>query len=179
MAPKPPGHAGTETALAVETATADDADELVALRDRVATWLVRSGIQQWLPGEVTAERLRPWLTAGSVHVVRSHGRIRAAVAVLWEDQDIWGVQHEPAGYVHLLMVDRAHAGGGLGRALLSWAERRVWERGIRLVRLDAAATNRRLRAWYEAAGYRAVGTKRFGHPKLFDTTLFERRLDGR
>ncbi len=162
--------------LHVETAGVGDAEEIVALRDRIASWLLDRGVRQWLPGEMTAERLRPWLAAGQVHMVRHQGRIVATVAVLSEDEDVWWVQDEPAGCVHLLMVDRAHAEPGLGRRLLGWAERHVWARGDRIVRLDAVLKNTRLRAWYRAAGYREVSTKHFDRTDWCDAVLLERRL---
>lgn len=70
-------------------------DAMLALRDGLARWLVARGVQQWRPGELTAERLRGLVHAGHVHVLRDHGLVVATVAVLWQDPLIWDPRHSP------------------------------------------------------------------------------------
>lgn len=142
----------------VEVARPADADELIALRDRVARWLEGRGLEQWHPGELTAPDLAPWLDAGLVHVVRDpRAAIVAAVAVL-PDDPVWVHQpSRPAGYVHLLMVDRRLAGRGVGAALLSWVEHDLAVREAQVARLDVVEGNDHLQRWYGRQGYRAVG----------------------
>lgn len=153
-----------------------DVAALLELRDALARWLWKRGIAQWQEGEFGAERLRTWIDAGWVHVLRRDDRIAAAVTVLWEDPDIWGPAQPPAGYVHLLMVDRDHAGRGLGEWTLTWAEGHIAATGRRLVRLDAAADNPRLQRWYADRGYREVGHREFADGAWFAVTLREKRL---
>jgi GNAT superfamily N-acetyltransferase len=159
-----------------ESAVPGDVDELVGLRDRVARWLVERGIQQWQPGEFSVARMRTWVDRGDVYVHRREGRIVAAVAVLEKDPDIWGDQPADAAYVHLLMVDRAHAGAGLGAAALSYAEGRARDLGAHRARLDAVASNPWLRRWYEDRGYEVVGSRSFEDPGPFGSLLFEKPL---
>lgn len=71
---------------------------------------------------------------------------------------MWGEMAEPAGYVHMLMVDRNLAGHGIGRAMLSWAEQLIADSGRRLARLDCVRSNRRLRTYYESAGTHSLAT---------------------
>lgn len=151
-------------------------DALVVLRDQVAEWLLGHDIQQWLPGEFPTARMQAWVERGDVFVHRRDGRIVAVVAVLNEDLEIWDDDREDAGYIHLLMVDRAHAGVGLGDAALAYAEEQVRERGGRVARLDAVASNAELRRWYQARGYRVVGSRAFDEPELFDSVLLEKTL---
>lgn len=59
-------------------------------------------------------RMHAWIASGDVHVLRDRAEIVGAVAVRWEDPEIWGADAEPAGYIHLLMVARRCASvGGL------------------------------------------------------------------
>ncbi len=95
----------------VEPATLNDVSDLVTLRDRLASWLLERGIEQWNPGEFGVERMRRWVADGRVFVHR-RGAPVAVVAVLWED-NIWPADDVRAGYIHLLMVDRRFAREGL------------------------------------------------------------------
>lgn len=159
-----------------ETAGRDDVDELCALRDRIAGWLLERGIEQWLPGEFPAVRMAAWLERGDVFVHRRNGRIAAAVAVLDEDPTVWDDHDQGAGYVHLLMVDRAFAGTGLGDGAIAFAEQELCRRGRRIARLDAVASNSFLRGWYDQRGYRVVGEQTFADLELFDSVLLEKPL---
>ena len=69
-----------------------------------------------------------------------------------------GVEQWPgrsdAGYLHRLAV-RRHGEGS--ESLLHWAEGHVAAEGKAYLRLDCAAWNESLRAYYERAGYEHVG----------------------
>lgn len=163
--------------LVVELARGDEAEALVGLRDGIAEWLTRRGIDQWSPGGFPPERMRAWIDLQAVHVLRRHGRPIAAAAVLWEDPDAW--DDDPrAGYVHLLMVDRDHAGRGLGDRMLTHAEQEIRRHGRSRVRLDAVASNRRLVTWYRDRGYEPVGTRTFPDSAWHDCTLLEKQVAG-
>ena len=157
-----------------ERAERDDIDELLVLRDALARWLSDRGIEQWLPGELPRQRLGAWVDRGRVHVHRHRGEIVAAVAALDDDPEIWNDGRVDAGYIHLLMVDRRHAGRGLGEAGLAYAEQQIRDGGGRVARLDTVATNTALQSWYERHGYRRAGTRTFEKPGLFDVVLFEK-----
>ena len=159
-----------------ERAASGDVDELVALRDRLAHWLLERGIQQWLPGEFSRARMGAWAERGNVLVHHRDGQIAAAVAVLDEDPAIWPDDDASAGYVHLLMVDRAHAGQALGDAALATAEDQMRARGRRVAHLDVVTSNAVLRSWYEERGYTVVGTRAFEDVELFDVVLLEKAL---
>jgi GNAT superfamily N-acetyltransferase len=93
------------------------------------------------------------------------------------DPLIWGKRPESAGYVHMLMVDRDFEGHGIGRLILEWAEGSILAAGHSLARLDCVNANEPLRAYYERAGYRCVGTKSF--PELSwagVAALYEKQL---
>lgn len=163
--------------MVVELARTTDATALVALRDDIARWLTERGITQWHPGEFSLEWMRSWIRDGSVHVARQAGGIVAAVAVRWEDPEIWGPDPSgTAGYIHLLMVERHRAGRGLGDVMLTHAESLIGRGGRHLARLDAVAANRVLLDWYRNRGYREVGTRVFDDSHWHEVTLMEKEL---
>lgn len=152
-----------------------DIADLLALRDDLARWLIRRGITQWQPGEFPVKRLHRWVDRGEVRVLREDGRLVAAVAILDTDP-IWPPDQASAGYLHLLMVARSHAGRGLGDTVLAAAEHRVQDAGRDWVRLDAVATNQRLIRWYLDRGYTRAGTATFDDPTIHPTALLHKPL---
>ncbi|WP_175439065.1 GNAT family N-acetyltransferase [Streptomyces vilmorinianum] len=134
-----------------------DLDLLVRLFDGAAHWMVRNGIDQWKPGDKTAEHFRARISTGEVWLASHGGRAVGAYELWWEDEQAWGPQPPVAGYVHRLMTDREAAPAGSGRTVLAHAEGRIAAGGRAVARLDCVSSNPRLRTYYEAAGYTAVG----------------------
>lgn len=165
-----------DSRFAPELATADDVDELLALRDAAARWLMSQGITQWQPGEVSASLLRERIHAGATWIARMGGndeasdprRIVGSVSVLFDDVFVWGDVDgldRRSGYIHGLFTARSGGRPGLGRELGRWAETLIAEAGLDLVRLDCVASNRRLRGIYESWGYRFQRLRQFPeHP---------------
>ncbi|KPC58726.1 GNAT family N-acetyltransferase [Streptomyces chattanoogensis] len=164
---------------------ADDARDvpaLVALYDGAARWMLENGIEQWKPGQKDEAHFRRRIVereTGEVWLAETAGRVVGGFELWWEDVPAWGEQPPVAGYVHRLMVDRAHAPAGTGRAMLAQAERRIAEAGREWSRLDCMTGNPRLRPYYEGAGYTVVGEQPFkegaGGSK-YSVTLLEKRL---
>lgn len=150
----------------------DDVAALVALRDLLARWLLSLGVRQWLPGEFSVHRMSNWVDKSWVHVHRIEDDIAAAVAVLPSDTAIWPEDGD-AGYIHLLMVARKHAGRGLGDGVLAEAERMIAGSDRSHSRLDVVSVNPALHQWYVDRGYAPVGVKTFDGSDMFDTTLFQ------
>ncbi|MFY9717600.1 MAG: GNAT family N-acetyltransferase [Thermoplasmata archaeon] len=63
---------------------------------------------------------------------------------------------EGAGYVSMVVVDRAHRRKGFAKRLLEEARRTAVQRGRRHVALDVLEANAPARALYEAIGYRTL-----------------------
>ena len=162
----------------LEVATRQDLDGLLGLREQLGAWLASRGIDQWQT-PMPRERLRSWIDDDAVLVHRAGGRIAGAVALLQDDPEIWGDDDGVAArYVHLLMVDRAFAGRGLGDQILRRAEGHAHAAGARRVRLDAAADNARLQAWYADRGYAAVASRVIvDGARRFHLTLREKGLE--
>jgi GNAT superfamily N-acetyltransferase len=163
--------------LDVIPATGDRAQSVLELRDDLATWMVDRDIQQWRPGEMPPEWIQTSVAQGWVYVVPRGTRVIASVTILWDDPLMWGAPPEPAGYIHMLMVDRDLAGHGIGRALLAWAEQFIADSGRQLARLDCVRANRPLRGYYERAGYTLVGYKQLPEVEwAYEAALYEKPL---
>jgi ribosomal protein S18 acetylase RimI-like enzyme len=151
----------------LQTAREADAAILLALREAAARWQVRNGIVQWSPGEVGPDEITAQVAAGEWLVLRGQDaggnsdRVRAACRLVWSDQAVCGEQPDDAGYVHGLVIDRAHAGAGLGRRLLDLVAERARGTGRPFLRLDCVEGNPRLRRYYREIGFREVGRREF------------------
>ena len=106
-----------------------------------------------VPGRI----VRASIERQDTYLAWSDGSAIGSLAVYWADPTFWGHQPPDAGYVHRLVVTREAGGRGHGARLLDWAADRVRARGRHWLRLDCAAGNTTLRAFYERLGFRHVG----------------------
>jgi GNAT superfamily N-acetyltransferase len=147
-------------AIHVRTGVAADVARVIPLYDQAVRWLTGQGrAGQW--GTEPWSR-QPEMTARLAHVVRVGG-LRVAetedgdlVGALWVTQPPRYVTPaaEPELYLGHFVVDRRHAGRGVGQALLAAAEREAAERGARQLRLDCwAGGDQALVRYYERAGF--------------------------
>ena len=90
--------------------------------------MLQRGIRQWSPGDLSAKWIEVCIGFGVVSLVSHDDRLVGSVTVVWDDPLIWGAQPESAGYIHMLMVDRAFAGHGIGRLILA-VRRKLDRRG--------------------------------------------------
>jgi GNAT superfamily N-acetyltransferase len=163
--------------LAVIRATGERATSVLELRGDLAKWMLEHDVAQWRPGELPLEWIQTCVSEGWVYVVPLGERVIASVTVVWDDPLMWRELPEPAGYIHMLMVDRDFAGHGIGRSLLAWTERFILESERHLARLDCVRSNRLLRGYYERAGYALVGYQDLPEVEsAFEAALYEKPL---
>ena len=145
------------------TATVDDLAAVLELRREIAAWLATRDVAMWQT-PIRRELVTAWIDQQALWVCREGDRIDrivGTIVLLERDPDFWGDDGTPARYVHLLMVDRAHAGQNLGGRILRCAEKLAQAGGARFLRLDAATDIEPLQRWYEERGYVAVGSRTF------------------
>jgi GNAT superfamily N-acetyltransferase len=140
--------------LPIRVAVNDEARAVLRLRDELAAWMVQRQIDLWQRGEMPLGWVEQSIAYGWVHTVWKQDQLVGSVTVAWEDPLIWGESETPAGYIHMLMVDRAYAGNGVGRSILGWAEGQITVSGRRPARLDCATSNERRR--FETRVYRTT-----------------------
>jgi GNAT superfamily N-acetyltransferase len=129
----------------------------------------------WEPGSVriSADDLRALAAAGELAVARRDGEIAGCVRV-------------GSGELGLLAVSARHAGTGVGRALVAFAEEVNRARGARTMGLvllvPRAGTHpfkQRLHEWYTRLGYAVVGSRPADFPGLAvpcRLMVYEKRL---
>ena len=105
----------------VAIASPRHATAVLGLRDSLARHLLDRGVQQWKPGELPAEWIEDRIAAGSVYVVHRHNQLIGLVTITSDDSLILGEREDLAGYMHLLMIDRAFA-----PCVPAWVPRRPW-----------------------------------------------------
>lgn len=149
-----------------------DAPSVWALRRQREDWLAAQGIDQWVPGEAPLRIIQEQVDQGDWHVVRRGHRVVAGLRLLWADPDFWGPDDGTAVYVHGLMVDLEQSGKGMGAELLNWAANLGKRHGRVWLRLDSAATNPGLTAYYENLGFMHQGQQQVGD--LFEVNLWQR-----
>ncbi|MCI3278916.1 GNAT family N-acetyltransferase [Streptomyces cylindrosporus] len=156
-----------------------DAPSLVRLRDTAALWQLARGIDQWKPGEKDETHFRTRMERGEVWLTHAGPHLTGAWEIWWEDPAAWGPRPADAGYIHRLMTTPHTSPPGTGREMLAKAESRISATGRPYARLDCLASNPRLRAYYESAGYKVVGEQRAkngGPGSPYAVTLLEKRL---
>ncbi|GAA2902273.1 hypothetical protein GCM10010517_68160 [Streptosporangium fragile] len=152
--------------LTLRRATDADLGGVLALLAEVAGWLDRRGVRQWPAAGFPAERIAPLIGEGVLYLLDAGdgAGVPAATIALdgHADPEFWTPGDDPraALYVHKLAVARAHAGRGLGEALLDWAGLRVLAQGRRWLRLDCSKDNPRLQDYYRS--------QRFAHIRTVD-----------
>lgn len=166
--------------LEVFLTTNSDAAAIISLRHAAESWLATRGIEQWKPGGVPESVFQQQVDAGEFFVARVGGRpeIVGTLRLVWSDPVIWRERNTFAGYVHSLVISRAHAGTGLGRALLEWAAHAARRQGATLLRLDCLDTNTALRDYYRRAGFDQVCRRDFG-AGVPSVALFRTQTDHR
>lgn len=128
------------------------ADVLDVLNE-AAGWLHARGVGQW-PARFEAAWVQDAISRGETWLALAGGEIAATVTLDWSDP-IWDDIPGSAGYLHRAAVRRQAA--GLGDVALRWAAGAAQAKDRNALRLDCVASNGRLRAYYEAAGFQHRG----------------------
>jgi len=127
----------------------DQAADVLSVLDKAAAWLRERGIAQW-PARFEPSWVEDAIRRGETWLVETDGAIGATVTLDWSDP-LWADADGSAAYVHRMAARRQAA--GLGSVILAWATDVARQRGCGALRLDCVASNGRLRAYYEAAGF--------------------------
>ncbi len=145
----------------VEKAVPRDSEQIFALRRSAEEWLAAQGTKQWIAGEVSPGEVARQVDAGEWHVLRDGDDLAGALRLLWSDEQVWQHENRFAAYVHGLMVNRTHAGHGVGAGLLRWAADQGRNAGADELRLDCNENNSRLRDYYAGQGFHEAGRRDF------------------
>jgi GNAT superfamily N-acetyltransferase len=131
----------------------DQLGDVLGVLDEAAAWLRERGITQW-PARFEPSWVEGAIRRGETWLVEVDGTVRATVTVDWSDP-VWADDGGSAAYLHRMAVRRREP--GLGAVILAWAADLARQHGRDALRLDCVASNGRLRAYYEAAGFACRG----------------------
>jgi hypothetical protein len=125
-------------------------DEVLAVLGEAAAWLQARGVAQW-PSRFERSWVEGDVRGGATWLVLASGTVSGTVTLdhgdsVWDD-----LPGAAALYVHRMAVRRSAP--GLGAVILGWAAGLARQQGREALRLDCVASNGRLRACYEAAGF--------------------------
>jgi GNAT superfamily N-acetyltransferase len=155
--------------------------DVLAVLDEAAAWLRERGVEQW-PARFDPSWVEGAVRRGETWLAVAGGTAAGTVTLDLADP-VW--DEAPAAdalYVHRMAVRRAAA--GLGAVILDWAAGVAREQGRAALRLDCVASNRRLRGYYEAAGFahrgdatvRGAPGQRLDDGPVTVVSRYERRL---
>ncbi|WP_175834949.1 GNAT family N-acetyltransferase [Burkholderia anthina] len=163
------------TSPSVRRATIDDVPALVRIRNDAHAKKVAYGDDAWgKEGDGFSDAwVRNHVMRAAVYVVDLDGTSVGTFSLAFDDDAHWGPQEPIAGYVHGLCVRSGFNGRGLGSFMLDWCAREVRSLNRRWVRLDCAADNETLCAYYASLGFIRVGMKADGRV----WSLYEKAVD--
>lgn len=150
----------------IELATSADARGIADLS--------RDAIEQGLGWSWTAPRVLKALRddATNVIVARRHTKAHveqvAGFAIMKYGDD--------TAHIVLFAVSEAHRRSGIGTALLRWLETTARTAGINTIQLEARATNREARAFYQQVGFNEIGVRVSYYRGVEDAVRFEKGL---
>ena len=158
----------------VVPAKLEDIDLVLGILDEAASWIIEQKLPSvWKPGEFSRETFLDQISRGEVHIGLVDGKPVGTITLQWNDLVFWGEQEPDSGYVHKLAVRPAYAGQRFGLEMLKWAEATAGEAGMRFLRLNCLAADRKIRDYYERAGFLYKGD--VVRPKGV-ATLYEKAL---
>ena len=152
-----------EQGKALLAATAND------LRSRgIAQW------QQWIdPEPPFLAWLKDGFAQGAYFFVEVESQTVGLFRLSYEDELYWGKMSDQAAYVHSLLVLPDFQGQNMGGRILQKIGQMVRQKGILILRLDCAANNSPLCAYYERQGFKPV---RLQEMPQYTVQLFEKIL---
>jgi GNAT superfamily N-acetyltransferase len=147
----------------IRQATAADAPVLEEMLREAAAWVDALGVVMWEEGELVPARIEREARDGQFFIADAGGVAAGAVRFQLSDLQFWpDLTPGDSAFVHRLVVRRAFKGQGISVALLEWAAGRARDLGKRYLRLDCDAERVKLRALYEAFGFRLHSYRQVG-----------------
>ena len=153
--------------LTMATAQASDLDAYIDLLETVAEWLHSRELSP-VPKKIYRDSkvfYADSIARGEVYLAYLKNSLAGALRLVPNDGIVWPtVSVDTALYLENLLVSRAWSHLGLGREMLTWAERQAAMRGKTHLRLDCFAGNTFLRHYYERLGYAEMGQVNARYP---------------
>src|SRR3989454_6514372 len=151
-----------------------DLDTVLEILEEASRWLSSKGLEsQWRPSQAFRQTIKDNIVRGEAYVVKAVEATVGTITLQWNDRKFWGDLPPEAGYIHKLAIVRSRAGQHLGLRLLHWAEDKTRAEGKRYLRLDCIASNKKIREYYEKAGFTHI---RDTEMPGWKASLYEKKL---
>jgi len=158
----------------VVPARLEDTDTVLEILDEAAAWIIERKLPSvWKPGGFSRQAFLEQISLGEVHIGLVDEKPVGTLTLQWADLTFWGERQQDAGYVYKLAVRPAYARQSIGLEMLKWAEASARKAGKRFLRLNCLAEDRKIRDYYERAGFLYKGN--VAGPKAL-ATLYEKAL---
>jgi GNAT superfamily N-acetyltransferase len=141
--------------VTVRQALDGDAATVEQMLLEAARWVDALGVVMWDEDELVHEEIEAEVHAGIFFVAEVDGEPAGIIRFQLEDRLFWpDLPEGESAFVHRLVVGRRFKGQGVSTALLRWAVDYARQSGRAWLRLDCDASRSKLRALYEAFGFR-------------------------
>jgi len=160
--------------LKVRQAGLHDVDIVLGILDEAAGWLKQREIPSvWKPGGFSCQSFLAQISHGEVYIALVDDHTVGTFTLQWTDSLFWGERPADAGYIHKLAIRPSSGGKGIGLEMLKWAEAQAKSAGKRFLRLNCLAEDRKIRDYYERAGfvYRGDVVEPRGRASLYEKRL--------
>ena len=149
--------------IEIRQALSGDLDVIQDMLVEAARWVDALGAIMWSEGELESEAIAREVAAQQFFIASINGMPAGTIRFQERDALFWpDIPHHDSAFVHRLVVRRAFKGQGVSQALLAWSIDRARSLGKRFLRLDCDADRVKLRALYEAAGFRFHSYRQVG-----------------
>jgi len=143
--------------LTITRADPTDLPTVAGILAEAAAWLDGRGVRQWpeygFPEGETLGRLQ----RGETYLALIDDAPAGTISLDTSGEPFWTPEEARSSlFIHRLAVARAHAGRGLGRALLDFARSEARRRGCQWLRLDCVGDNEGLKTYYKREGFSLV-----------------------
>lgn len=138
----------------VVLAKPEDIETVLGILDEAAAWIIEQKLPSlWKPGGFSRQTFLEQISRGEVHIGLIDETPAGTITLQWADLVFWGEQQPISGYVHKLAVRPAYTGQKIGVEMLKWAESAARNAGKKFLRLNCLAEDRKIRDYYERAGF--------------------------
>ncbi len=146
----------------------------MTILNEAAEWLGSMGFPtRWDFASLSREKFLSQIRKGEVFLAKLGDETVGTITLQWSDLVFWNGAPSDAGYVHKFTVRRVYSGRKLGEKMLQWAAWQASLAGKKYLRLDCLANNKRIREYYEKAGFVHKGD---AEPLGWRASLYEKPI---
>lgn len=162
----------------IRKATTIDIDTILELTKSCANHMISNGIFQWNAYYPNRAAFISDADLGELFLLEIDNSILGCIVIsTFMDEGYipikWLTANENNVYIHRFAVHPNHQGQGFGKQLMDFAESESKRNNFDSIRLDTFSKNKRNQKFYEARGYKRLGTINFPKQSEFPFYCYE------